>query len=148
MRDCRLLRLPWTVLSNRVVSPSPDDGDQICVAEMQRLLAKVSEMCSQRTTLSESLRRAVHADDVTTALVTHAGANKDVRHHRVVMSSCRHVVMLSRRHVISSSCHCLTMCHHITSHHVIASSRHRVIASSRHRVFLASMCWKPSFFDA
>ena len=93
------------MLSDRVVSPSPDDGDQICVAEMQRLLAKVSEMCSQRATLSESLRRTVHADDVTTALVTHAGANKDVRRHRVVTSSCRRVVAssrLSRFHVLET----------------------------------------------
>ena len=41
-------------------------------------MEKVNEMKSQRKTLEEKLRKEIHADDVTAALVTREGSTQEV----------------------------------------------------------------------
>ena len=52
---------------------------------MRRLMAKVEEMREQRNTLEEQLRKEVREDDITNAIVTQEGVNKQVHTHRITV---------------------------------------------------------------
>ena len=55
---------------------APEDDEVI--SGMRRLMGKVEEMKTQRKTLEEKLRKDIHADDVTSALVTREGSSQEV----------------------------------------------------------------------
>ena len=62
-----------------------DPEDEAVTQEMQRLMSKVDEMQKQREMLVQQLRKQVHDDDVTTALVTREDGNMDVSHHFIFL---------------------------------------------------------------
>ena len=43
-----------------------------------KILSKIDEMKTQRTSLEEQLRKDIHEDDITNVLVTREGVNREV----------------------------------------------------------------------
>ena len=54
----------------------PENAD--IIAELTMLLGKIEEMKTQRVSLEEQLRKDIQEDDITNALVTREGVNREV----------------------------------------------------------------------